>query len=139
MSASPLVLDAMLTRPRTHPPELTVHEARAVLADSHVRLLLLVDGRRLLGALDSDDLAPVPPGEGARPALAVAGLAGRTVRADAPLDGVRDAMQAAGRRRLAVLDDDGLLVGLLCLKASASGFCSDASVAARARERLSRG
>lgn len=139
MSASALVLDAMLTRPRTHPPGLTVGEARAVLADSHVRLLLLVDGRRLLGALDRDDLAPVALADGARPALALAGLAGRTVRAHAPLDDVRTEMRATGRRRLAVLDDDGLLVGLLCLKASATGFCSDAGVAARARERLSRG
>lgn len=139
MSASQLVVDAMLTTPRTHPPDLSVAQARAVLADSHVRLLLLVESRRLLGALDRDDLDAAPEDPGSQPALPLAGLVGRTVRADARLDDVRTAMQAAGRRRLAVVDDDGLLLGLLCLKASATGFCSDAGVAARARERLSRG
>jgi hypothetical protein len=44
-------------------------------------------------------------------------------------------MVARGRRRLAVVDDRGLLVGLLCLKRSGRGFCSAADVAARARDR----
>jgi len=139
VTVSHLVRDAMLTRPRTHPRDLSVAQARAVLSDSHVRLLLLVDGSRLLGALDRDDLDDAPADAGERPALPLAGLSGRTVRADAPLDAVRRSMQAAGRRRLAVLDAEDRLVGLLCLKASATGFCSDAGVAARAQERLSRG
>ncbi len=36
-----------------------------------------------------------------------------------------------GLRRLAVVDDNGLLMGLLCLKRKLTGFCSDADVAAR--------
>jgi hypothetical protein len=40
-------------------------------------------------------------------------------------------MRASGRRRLAVTSDDGTLVGLLCLKASGNGFCSDGDVASR--------
>ncbi len=38
---------------------------------------------------------------------------------------------ARGRRRLAVVDERGALLGLLCLKRRLTGFCSDADVAAR--------
>jgi CBS domain-containing protein len=40
-------------------------------------------------------------------------------------------MLAWGRRRLAVVDRDGKLQGLLCLKRSWSGFCSNRDVRAR--------
>jgi hypothetical protein len=41
-------------------------------------------------------------------------------------------MTATGRRRAAVTSADGRLLGLLCLKASQAGFCSDHDVRARA-------
>jgi len=41
-------------------------------------------------------------------------------------------MIATGRRRAAVTSADGRLLGLLCLKASQAGFCSDQDVRARA-------
>ena len=41
-------------------------------------------------------------------------------------------MTATGRRRAAVTSADGQLLGLLCLKASQAGFCSDQDVRARA-------
>lgn len=44
---------------------------------------------------------------------------------------------ARGLRRLAVVDEAGRLEGLLCLKRTATGFCSDRDVASRARERPS--
>jgi hypothetical protein len=44
------------------------------------------------------------------------------------------AMTATGQRRNAVISEDGRLLGLLCLKASQAGFCSDEDVADRARE-----
>ena len=43
-------------------------------------------------------------------------------------------MREQGTRRLAVVDDDGDLLGLLCLKRTLDGFCSDADVRARALE-----
>jgi hypothetical protein len=45
-------------------------------------------------------------------------------------------MRRAGRRRLAVTSEDGRLLGLLCLKASGRGFCSDEDVAARGQRSL---
>ena len=41
-------------------------------------------------------------------------------------------MTTTGRRRAAVTSADGRLLGLLCLKASRAGFCSDQDVHARA-------
>jgi hypothetical protein len=49
-----------------------------------------------------------------------------------------NAMVAAGRRRVAVVTDGGRLVGLLCLKRSGRGFCSDAGIRARAEERAAK-
>jgi len=54
------------------------------------------------------------------------------VPAEASLAEVRQVMIATGRRRAAVTSADGRLLGLLCLKASRAGFCSDQDVRARA-------
>lgn len=55
--------------------------------------------------------------------------------AGASVADVRQKMIATGRRRVAVTSADGRLLGLLCLKASRAGFCSDADVRARALDR----
>jgi len=60
-------------------------------------------------------------------------LAGRTVGPHAELDTTRQWMRSRQRRRLAVVDDDARLLGLLCLKRSGQGFCTDAGVLERAR------
>jgi hypothetical protein len=65
-------------------------------------------------------------------AVALGRLAGRTVSAGASVAEVRWAMTATGRRRAAVTSADSRLLGLLCLKASRAGFCSDQDVRARA-------
>ncbi|NNG36222.1 CBS domain-containing protein [Nakamurella aerolata] len=66
-----------------------------------------------------------------RPAAPFGSLTGRSVHPDVPLAAAAQRLSTAGRRRLAVVDGDGLLVGLLCLKRSGRGFCSDADVLAR--------
>ncbi len=80
-------------------------------------------GATSLGAAEGDAAAGLAP------------LAGRTVGPAEDLERVRLRMVAQGIRRLAVVDDGGALLGLLCLKRSGSGFCSDDDVAARAAER----
>ncbi len=124
---------AMVVRPLTHGPDLTVDDARAALTDPQRHLLLLVADGRLVGTLTREDL--VDAGDGTRCALTVSRLAGRTVRADADLARTHADMRSAGVRRLAVVGADDDLLGLLCLKASGTGFCSDAGIAARARAR----
>ena len=123
------VADVVVTRPKTLPAHATVAEAQLALADDHVHLLLLTEGRRLLGTLVRDDL-PVPA-LGPEPALPLARLGGRTLPAGTPADEALALLAAAGQRRRAVVDDAGHLVGLLCLKRRGTGFCSDADVAAR--------
>ena len=126
------VADAMVTRPHVHGRGTTLADARDILVDTHVHLLLLVEDGRLLGTVTREDLVPAPH-DG--PALAVATTAGRTVAPDVALDAAHDEMRAAGQRRRAVVTDTGELVGLLCLKRSGAGFCTDAGVAARVAER----
>jgi CBS domain-containing protein len=110
------VAAAALRRPKVLPAAATVGEARTALADDHVHALLVVDDGLLLAVVEREDLE------------------GRTVAPDADLSTTWAGMAARGRRRLAVVDERGLLVGLLCLKRSGRGFCSAADVAARARD-----
>lgn len=127
------VAEVMLRSPIVLEGAATVADVRTVLASSHVHMVLLTPtgrlGEPLLGTLVRDDLVAAGPAGG--PALPHARLAGRTVGADLLADDVRRSMQASGQRRAAVLDADGLLVGLLCLKHHGGGFCTDAGVASR--------
>lgn len=123
--------DAMIRFPKVCPPATTVAQARARFADDHVHALLVVDGGRLLAVVERSDLA----GADADGRAVDAGrLAGRVVGPAADLAAVRARMHRARTRRLAVVDDEHRLLGLLCLKRSGRGFCSDDDVRARAAD-----
>lgn len=125
----------MLRHPTVHRADLTVREARSVFAaGAKTRVLLLVTGGRLVSTVVREDLDP-----GADPAAAAANagtLTGRCVAADALLEDTFQAMLREGQRRLAVIEPDGTLLGLLCLKQSRSGFCTDEGVAAMRASRM---
>jgi CBS domain-containing protein len=131
--SSPAVADAMLTIPATHRLDATVREIRDFFGDDHVHAALIVSPAGYLAAVvERGDIArDQAPGSVAAP---LGRLAGRTVPAGASLAEVQRAMSASGQRRAAVTSTDGKLLGLLCLKASRAGFCSDQDVHARARE-----
>jgi hypothetical protein len=124
--------EAMLTTPVTHPLAASVGEMRDFFRDDHVHAALIVSPAGYLKAVvERDDIAD---GQALDAAAAPLGrLAGRTVPAGASLAEVHRAMIATGRRRTAVISVDGRLLGLLCLKASQTGFCSEQDVRARAR------
>ncbi|GAB3663884.1 hypothetical protein GCM10027589_27670 [Actinocorallia lasiicapitis] len=127
------VADAMLRRPKLHGPHVTAGELQTLFLDDHVHAALLVGpGLRLLAVVERADLAEAKPSD---PALPLGGLDGRTTRPAADLTGVWQRMIDQERRRLAVVDAAGLLVGLLALKRSRAGFCTDAGVQARRAER----
>ncbi len=128
----PTVADVVVRLPKTVPANASVAEARSCFADDHVHMLLFTESGRLLGTLVREDLDETASG----PALRHARLTGRTVSADLPAEDARQLLLRRGQRRLAVVDRDGALLGLLCLKRRRTGFCSDADVAARAAERL---
>lgn len=128
--------DAMIRAPKTLPPTATVGEVRRFFEDDHVHAALVVDGGRLLAVIERADLAGPIPAE--RPAAGIGHLEGRTVEPDAALLPVWDRMRDEGRRRLAVVDGRNMCLGLLCLKRSGRGFCSDTDVEDRRREREGR-
>ena len=123
--------EVMLTTPARHPLSATVGEIRDFFRDDHVHAALIVSPAGYLEAVvERDDIAECGALDAAVAPLGR--LAGRTVSARAALAEVRRAMTATGRRRAAVISADGRLLGLLCLKASQAGFCSDQDVRARA-------
>jgi len=125
------VADVMVTDPKTMAPEVTVGDVRAVFRNDHVHMVLLTEAGILIGTVVRDDLHDAPDDV---PALSLARLAGRTVLASAPTDAAGRVLIATGARRLAVVDEGGVLLGLLCLKRRRTGFCSDLDVGARAAE-----
>jgi CBS domain-containing protein len=127
----PTVADAMIRSPKVCGPETTVAQAREQFRDDHVHAVLVVDNGRLVAVVERSDLSTAAP---ELPAHLLGRLRGRVSRPDADLDAVRRAMTAC-QRRLAVVDDGGTLLGLLCLKRTGAGFCSDADVQARADDR----
>ena len=125
------VSDAMVTRPKICGPETTREAAQALFEDDHVQMALIVaaDGR-LLTAIERSDLAE----PAMAPALAreAGTLAGRTISHHRSLESAMAVLKRDQTRRLAVIDASGHLMGLLCLKRSGDGFCSDEGVCERA-------
>ncbi|MEO7980259.1 MAG: CBS domain-containing protein [Sporichthyaceae bacterium] len=124
------VREVSLRHPKTLPAHASLTQARAALSNDHVHMVLLTEGRRLVGTLTRTDLPP--PGTLA-PALPWSTLAGRTVSPDTPTTVVHGLLIDQGVRRAAVVAADGSLLGLMCLKQRRTGFCSDADVEARSR------
>ena len=129
-----LVADAMVTIPKTHPAETTLDEVRKLFEDDHVRLALIVaaDGR-LVTTIEREDILTAQ--SSCTPVARLGTLAGRTVRPSDSLAPAVASMLRQRRRRLAVVDDAGRLVGLLCMKRDSVGFCTDEGIRARERER----
>jgi predicted transcriptional regulator len=129
-----LVRNVMVTMPKTLGPLATVDQIRLVFEDDHVHMALIVDkDRRLLTTIDRADIPPAV--DGATQASIRGTLVGRTIDPDRLLSSATADLQASGRRRLAVTDEQNHLLGLLCLKRSGSGYCSDEGVRTRAEER----
>lgn len=129
----PTVAQAMVASPKVLPSDASVGRVRALLEDDHVHMVLLTRGPFLRGTVVRGDIPDTATD--AQEAIRFAHLTGRTVSATPLAETVLPRLVARQQRRLAVVDDGGHLMGLLCLKARGTGFCSDADVAARAHER----
>ena len=126
---APTVADAMVTDVKLSGAATTVREVRSLFADDHIHSAVFVERGVLLGVVDRADLPGDAPEDA--PALRFAVTRERVVSADADLGRAQRRLIASGRRRLAVVDADGRFAGLLCLKRSLAGFCSDQDVGAR--------
>jgi hypothetical protein len=125
------VAEAMLATPARHPLSATVGEIRDFFRDDHVHAALIVSPAGYLEAVvERNDIAGCQAFDA--PVAPLGRLASRTVPGEASLATMLRAMTATGQRRAAVTSADGRLLGLLCLKASRTGFCSDQDVRARA-------
>ena len=128
------VADVMVRHPKLCHEDSTVGDVRQLFADDHVHAVLIMSGTRLLTVIDRADLGP--EAADSAPAARLGRLSGRVIAPTAPADTALQQMIAASRRRLAVVGPDGTLLGLLCLKRSGTGFCSDENVRQRQREHL---
>jgi CBS domain-containing protein len=122
----------MVSIPKTCPATTTVAQVRDDFQNDHVHCVLIVDGSVLLAVIERPDIADARPE--AR-AVSLGRLHHRVISPGEALEQARVAMLDQGRRRLAVVDDRGSLLGLLCLKRTGLGFCADTDVRARAAER----
>jgi CBS-domain-containing membrane protein len=123
--------DVMVRFPKTHGPGSTLEEIRAFFEDDHVHMALVVAGDGLLvTTIERPDLAAALPGS--TPAGELGTVTGRTAGPADPLDAATVALRRAGRRRLAIVDDSGRLLGLLCLQKDGAGYCSDEGIRERA-------
>lgn len=125
------VSEVMLRNPKKLPVDASVADARAAFADHHVHMVLLTEGDSLVGTLLRSDL---PDGDGNSPALRWSELSRRTVPPNMSAKAARDGLIAEGIRRIAVVSHDGVLLGLLCLKRSRTGFCTTADISSRATD-----
>ena len=111
------VSDAMTPAPRTCSPESTVLEAAMVMRDADCGVVPVAEAGRPVGLLTDRDIAlSLPEHEADLAATPVADLMSRgpvTVHRDSSLDSAVASLGGEGVRRLMVVDDDGLLVGVL--------------------------
>jgi CBS-domain-containing membrane protein len=126
----------MVTICKTHGPDTRLAEIRRLLDDDHVHMALIVasDGQ-LLTTIERADLSETIPGS--IRACHLGTIARRVISPHQSLEYAMAALKSGRRRRLAVIDDSGRLLGLLCLKRHGDGFCSDEGVRHRAAERES--
>jgi CBS domain-containing protein len=128
------VVDAMVRHPLVWGLSTTVAQVNEAFLDDHLHAVLVVDGTGTLSTVieraDTEGIASNVP------AVSIGRLHGRTIGPHVLLAEARRVLDAGRHRRLAVVDDDGVLLGLLCLKRSGRGFCADSDIAARRRGRL---
>ena len=103
----------MLRDPKTLTAEASVGEVRELLANPKVQMVLLVDGPAFMGAVRQ-----LPDGASPR-----AGTDAEVISPDASDDEAFERTAASPNRRVIVLDENGGLLGLLCLNQSRTGFC----------------
>jgi CBS domain-containing protein len=120
--AGPSVADVMLREPRAVPPQTTVAEARETFENPRVRLLLVAEGERYLGAVTREQVDDGVDGASTLGALAADAV---LVRPEDPVDRAVELLEADQSERLPVVSGDGTLVGLVCFNRRHGHFCVD--------------
>lgn len=121
-AATLTVGDVMISRPKTLPVDASVADARRMFENPSVRTALVVDAGRYAGELTRAD---VDGQDDAAEVSALASTATGTAAHDDTVVAALERMDAAGTDRLAVVDPDGTLRGLVCLSRSHGQLCTD--------------
>ncbi len=111
--------DLMLRDPKALPADASVADVQAVLANDHVQMALLTEGRAFRGAITA--LPDGAPPEA--PALGFVDPSPPTIAPDEPAAEAFARANASPNRRVLVIDEEENLLGLLCLSASRTRFC----------------
>ncbi len=112
--------DLMLRDPKTLTSEASVGEARELLANPKVQMVLLADGRAFKGAVTHIP-ADVSPRDRA---VDYVDPDAEVISPQASDDEAFERAAANPNRRVIVLDETDNLLGLLCLNQSRTGFCT---------------
>ena len=114
--------EVMISRPKTLSATATIADARRLFENQSVRTALVAEDGRYTGELTRADIEGL---DDAAPISAVASTPAGTVAKDATVAAAMERMDAAGTDRLAVVDADGTLHGLVCLSRSGGYLCTD--------------
>lgn len=119
VAGSDRVTDVMLRDPKTVPWDATVKQVRGILSNPSVELLLLAEGKIFRGAI-----ASIP--EDAAPDSLAREFADPTPETISPTESAAVAFEVTARnpqRRVVVVGDDGILLGLVCVDRARTRFC----------------
>jgi CBS domain-containing protein len=116
------VAEVMISRPKTLPATATVADARRMFENPSVRTALVADDGRYAGELTRADIEGL---DGAAPISEAASMPAGTAAKDDTVAAALERMDAVGTDRLAVVDPDGTLRGLVCLSRSHGHLCTD--------------
>jgi CBS domain-containing protein len=116
------VADVMISKPKTLPVTATVADARRMFENPSVRTALVADDGRYAGELTRADIEGL---DDAAPISDAASTPAGTAAKDDTVVAALERMETAGTDRLAVVDPDGTLRGLVCLSRSHGHLCTD--------------
>jgi CBS domain-containing protein len=124
MAEAPIAADLMLPNPKTLAADATVEEVGEQLANPKVQMVLLTDGRAFKGAVTALPTGAAPSDL----ALLYSDESPDSIGPDASADEAFERAIASPTRRVLVLDEDGNLLGLLCLDPTRTRFCGTPDV-----------
>lgn len=111
----------MLRDPKTLAADATVAEVREQFENPKVQMVVLVDGEKFAGAVTAIPAGAAPTDL----AQCYREEEPETIAPEATAEDAFERAAASPNRRVVVLDDDGNLLGLLCLKQDRTGFCQN--------------
>ncbi|MDA0178871.1 CBS domain-containing protein [Solirubrobacter phytolaccae] len=118
-TAGPAVKDVMMLEPRSVGPATPIAEIRETFSRPSVKLMLVTDGERFLGAVTRDEL----PAEGDGPIEPHVRTDFPHLSPEDPVDKALELFNEHGLSRIPVVTDGDRLEGLVCVNGSHAAFC----------------